>query len=126
MKAITRMKDKNMEVIMGNLLRAGVLLSALVVAAGGIIFLLKHGGQTQHYRFFESEPKQLRNVKDIWSAAIKGRGQALIQLGLIILIATPVARIIFSIIGYFLEKDYLYMVITLVVLGVIFFSLISS
>ena len=120
------MTDKNMEVIMGNLLRAGVLLSALVVAVGGIIFLLKHGRQTQHYRFFESEPKQLRNVKDIWSAAIKGRGQALIQLGLIILIATPVARIIFSIIGYFLERDYLYMVITLIVLGVIFFSLISS
>jgi uncharacterized membrane protein len=114
-----------MEVIMGNLLRIGVLLSAFIVASGGVIFLLRHGSQLQHYHFFESEPRRLRDISDIWKTALQGRGQSLIQLGLLILIATPIARIIFSVIGYFLEKDYLYVSITLIVLGIIFFSLHS-
>lgn len=123
MKIISKMKDKDMEIVMGNLLRIGVLLSAVIVAAGGIIFLLKHGNQLQHYHFFQSEPRRLRDIGDIWKTAWQGRAQSLIQLGLLVLIATPIARIIFSIIGYLLEKDYLYVLITLIVLCVIFFSL---
>jgi uncharacterized membrane protein len=126
MKTETKMKDSDMEIVMGNLLRIGVLLSALVVAAGGIVFLVRHGNEQQHYRFFESEPRRLRNIGDIWKTAFQGRGQSLIQLGLLILIATPVARIIFSIIGYFLEKDYLYVLITVIVLCIIFFSLLHT
>jgi uncharacterized membrane protein len=125
MKVKSKMRDRDMEIVMGNLLRIGVLLSALIVAVGGIIFLSKHGTQLQHYHFFQSEPRRLRDIGDIWKTALQGRGQSLIQFGLIILIATPIARIAFSIIGYFLEKDYLYMLITLIVLGVIFFSLRS-
>jgi len=60
-----------MEIVMGNLLRAGVLLSALVVAAGGIIFLSRHGAEQQHYHFFQSEPQRLRNIKDIWKTAVQ-------------------------------------------------------
>lgn len=114
-----------MEIIMGNLLRLGVLLSALIVASGGVIFLLEHGGELQQYHSFASEPRRLRDLSDIWKTAFQGRGRSLIQLGLLILIATPIARIIFSVIGYLLERDYLYVLITLVVLCVIFFSLQS-
>ena len=117
------MKDKEMEVIMGNLLRAGVILSAFVVTTGGIIFLSRHGAQKPNYHFFQSEPQGLRTIAGIWKTTFQGRGQSLIQLGLLLLIATPIARIIFSIIGYLLEKDYLYVLITLIVLCVIFFSL---
>ena len=117
------MKDRDMEAIMGNLLRIGVLLSALIVASGGIVFLFKHGTQQQHYHFFQSELRRLRDIGDIWKTALQGRGQSLIQFGLLLLIATPIARIIFSVIGYLLEKDYLYVLITIVVLGVILFSL---
>lgn len=112
-----------METIMGNLLRIGVLLSAFIVATGGIVFLSKHGTQLQHYHFFVSEPRRLRNISDIFKTALHGRGQSLIQLGLLLLIATPIARIIFSVIGYLLERDYLYVLITAVVLCMILFSL---
>jgi len=47
----------------------------------------------------------------------------LIGLGLLILIATPIARILFSIVGYLLEKDYLYVLITGVVLVVILWNI---
>ena len=117
------MKDKEMEVIMGDLLRAGVILSAFVVATGAIIFLSRHGTKTPNYHFFQSEPQGLRSISGIWKTTLQGSGQSLIQLGLLLLIATPIARIIFSIIGYLLEKDYLYVLITVIVLCVIFFSL---
>ena len=107
---------------MGNLLRSGVLLSALIVVAGGILFLLKYGNELQDYHFFESEPRRLRDISDIFTTALQGRGRSLIQLGLLVLIATPIARIIFSIIGYLLEKDYLYVLITIVVLCIILFN----
>lgn len=54
MKIIAKMKDKDMEIVMGNLLRIGVLLSAVIVAIGGVIFLLKHGSQVQHFHFFKA------------------------------------------------------------------------
>jgi uncharacterized membrane protein len=123
MRIILKMKDKGMEIVMGNLLRIGVLLSALIVTAGGILFLSKHGTQLQHYHLFQSEPRRLRDISEIWKTALQGRGQSLIQFGLLVLIATPIARIIFSIIGYLLEKDYLYVLLTMIVLGVILFSL---
>lgn len=120
-----KMKDKDMEVIMGNLLRAGVLLSALIVTSGGIIFLIKHGNELPQYHSFVSEPQRLRDISNIWKTALQGRGRSLIQLGLLVLIATPIARIIFSVIGYLLERDYRYVLITLIVLLVIFFSLLK-
>lgn len=125
MKAMAKMKDKDMEVIMGNLLRAGVLLSALIVASGGIIFLVKHGGELPQYHSFVSEPQRLRDISTIWQTALQGRGRSLIQLGLLVLIATPIARIIFSVIGYLLERDYRYVLITLIVLFVVFFSFLK-
>ena len=69
MKIIAKMKDQDMEVIMGNLLRIGVSLSALIVSCGGILFLLRHGSEPQHYHFFQSEPRRLHDTADIWRTA---------------------------------------------------------
>jgi len=123
MKVNAAINDKRMETIMGNVLRVGVILSATIVLAGGIIFLLKRGGEVPHYHSFKGEPHQLRSITEIWKTAWQGKGLSLIQLGLLVLIATPIMRIIFSVIGYLLEKDYLYAVITLTVLCIILFSL---
>lgn len=108
---------------MGNLLRFGVLASMLVVFTGAAFYLIQHGKDAPSYRQFHGEPKRLTEVKDVWQTAMQGRGRSIIQLGLFILIATPIARIVFSVIGYILEKDYLYILITLVVLSVIIYSL---
>jgi len=104
---------------MGNLLRYGVLLSALIVLTGAIIYLKKRGTEIPNYSSFAGEPKRLIQFKSIWQTAMQGRGRSIIQLGLLFLIATPVARIVFSIIGFLLEKDIFYTVITLIVLAVV-------
>jgi len=118
-----KIQDRDIENIMGNLLRYGVLASLFVVLIGAAFYLLQHGSETPNYKKFLGEPKRLSELKQVWYSAFQGRGRSIIQLGLFILIATPIARIFFSIIGYILERDYLYIIITVIVLGVILFSL---
>ena len=115
--------DERMEFIIGNLLRAGVILAASVVMLGGAVYLVRHGHETVNYSSFHGEPESLKTVSGIVHGAAHGSGRATIQLGLLLLIATPVARVIFSAVGFAIERDYLYVGITLVVLAVLLYSL---
>jgi uncharacterized membrane protein len=118
-----RWGDARIEEIVGILLRAGVVVAAAVVAAGAVVFLIRHGTQRPQYGIFHGEPTELRSVGGIVAGALSGRGRGLIQLGLLLLVATPVARVVFSVIGFALERDRVYVLITLTVLGVLLFSL---
>jgi len=118
--------DKRMELIIGDLLRAGVVLAAAVVVAGAILYLVRHGHSLPHYRVFREEPSDLRSVSGIVADALALRGRGVIQLGLLLLIATPVARVAFSVVAFALHRDHLYVVVTLIVLGVLIFSLTGA
>ena len=115
--------DRRIELIVGSLLRAGVLLAAAMVILGGVIFLARHGREVPHYHVFLGEPGVLRTVPGILREAASLRGREIIQFGLLLLIATPILRVAFSVVGFALERDHLYVAITLVVLAVLLFSL---
>lgn len=115
-------QDKDIELALGNLLRWGVVLSSAVVLTGGIIYLVRHGGTFPDYKTFHGLLQPYHNLRNIFSGVAELKGQAIIQLGVVLLIATPVARIIFSIIGFIREKDLLYIFIALIVLGIIIIS----
>ncbi|HVO99218.1 MAG TPA: DUF1634 domain-containing protein [Bryobacteraceae bacterium] len=118
--------DRRVETIVGNLLRAGVILSALVVLAGGIIFLSRHAFEPANYRVFQGEPSELRHFRGILRAVAALRGRAIIQLGLLLLIATPIARVAFSMFGFAEERDRLYVAVTGLVLAVLLYSFLGS
>ena len=117
-----RIQDTDIEHVIGYLLRYGVISASLVVLAGGIVYLYRHGHQLPDYRQFLGEPAKMREPGLMWQAVLRGEGRPLISLGLLILIATPIARIAVSILGYLLEKDYLYTVLTTIVLLVILWN----
>ena len=110
----------------GNLLRIGVLLAATVVLAGGILYLIRYGGGAPEYRVFRGEPAQLRSVPAIVQDAGSFNRRALIQFGLLLLIATPVTRVAFSVAAFAWQRDWTYVVVTLIVLGVLFYSLTGA
>ncbi len=118
-----RWTDFRIEQVVGTLLRIGVAVAATVVTAGALVFLIRHGGEQPQYGIFRGEPSELRSVSGIVASALAGRGRGLIQLGLLLLVATPVARVVFSVAGFALEGDRTYVVITLIVLAVLIFSL---
>jgi uncharacterized membrane protein len=121
------MADQDIEVIIGKLLRYGVVTASTIVLLGGVWFLVQHGGQPMpSYHHFVGEAAGFTTFKGIIAGAFNLQARAIIQLGVMVLIATPILRIIFSLIGFTLEKDKLYIVITLVVLCVILFSTIGG
>ena len=118
--------DHRIEVILGNLLRAGVLISAAVVLWGACIYLFRHAHEPADYRIFRGEPSEFRTIAGVVHSAFHGRGRGLIQLGLLLLIATPIARVAFSIAGFALERDRMYVAFTLIVLAILLYSLLGS
>jgi uncharacterized membrane protein len=118
--------DQRIENIVGNLLRAGVLVSAVVVLCGSVLYLIKYGHASADYRIFRGEPTDLKSVSGIVRDAFTLHSRGLIQLGLLLLIATPVARVAFSIFGFAEEKDRMYVVFTVIVLLILLYSLIGS
>jgi len=122
----TESPNTHFAILLSHLLRAGVILSATVVLVGGILYLVQHRGPAPPYGVFQGEPTDIRYAQDIWRAACSGHGPGLIQLGLLLLIATPIARVAFSVVEFAIERDGLYVSTTLVVLAILIYSLASS
>ena len=101
-------------------------ISALVVLVGACLYLARYGHAPADYRVFQGEPTDLRNLRGIVRSALQLRSRGIIQLGLLCLIATPVARVAFSIWGFAAEHDRLYMIFTGIVLIVLLYSLLGS
>jgi uncharacterized membrane protein len=118
--------DQNVEELIGMLLRVGVTLASAVVLFGGTVYLVRHGLAAPQYHVFVGEPTDLRTLSGIVKDALAFRGRGLIQLGLLLLIATPVARVAFSVVAFAIQRDRLYVGVTLVVLAVLMYSLTSG
>ncbi len=118
--------DHQVEKAISILLRTGVLLAASVVLFGGILYLAHHGSGHADYHVFHSEPAELRSPSRVIRSALDGRPDAMIQLGLLLLILTPVARVAFSVVAFGFEHDYKYVFITLIVLAVLLYSLLAG
>jgi uncharacterized membrane protein len=121
-----RFRDTDMQVVIGWVLRIGVIVSISIVFIGGIIYLSRHGYEIADNRKFIGIPDFVQNAAGIFNGIFSFRGRAIIQFGIILLIATPILRVIFSAIGFVLEKDYLYLGISLLVLLIIFASMLSG
>jgi uncharacterized membrane protein len=120
------MDDHRLEVIIGNLLRAGVLLAAVIVFAGGVLYLAQNHGKPVSYRAFVAGGNDTRTLSGIARSAMHFQSEGLMQLGLVLLIATPVARVAFAVVGFSLEKDRLYAVVSFIVLAILAYSLLHA
>jgi uncharacterized membrane protein len=117
------MTDQRLEIIIGILLRVGVLLSAAVVLGGGMWLLFDCGQALPNYHQFLPPANTLRSPRAIVAALGHPNPALLIQFGLLLLIATPVARVIVSLIAFAIQHDRLYVVITAIVLAILLYSL---
>lgn len=118
--------DADIQNLIGNILRTGVILSAAIVLIGGILYLLKYGSTVLDHRMFRGEPSDLRHIKEIISNAVSLHSRGIIQLGLLILIATPILRVGLSSVAFFKERDFMYMVVSLIVLSFLLFGLMGG
>ena len=116
--------EKDFQTIIGNLLRYGVWISLSVAFIGGIVYLMHHGSDIENYSVFKENDRNIFEViSTVYQGVLQGNGEYLIYFGIILLFLTPVLRVIFSLFSFFLEKDYLYVVITLIVILIIMTSI---
>jgi uncharacterized membrane protein len=126
LKFAEKWTDQYVEELIGRLLQTGVMLASAVVLAGGIIYLVRHGSAAPQYGAFVGEPADMRSLSGIVRSALALQGRGVIQLGLILLILTPIARVAFSVVAFSIQRDRLYVVVTLIVLAILLYSLISG
>ncbi|WDF65297.1 DUF1634 domain-containing protein [Flavobacterium sp. KACC 22763] len=116
--------EKDFQTIIGNLLRYGVWISLSVAFIGGIVYLLHNGNQIEDYSVFKENDRNIFEViAAVYNGAIQGNGESLIFTGIIFLFMTPVLRVLLSLFSFLLEKDYLYVGITLIVILIIIISI---
>lgn len=112
-----------MDMIIGNLLRYGVIIAGTVVLFGGIYYLVRHGLEIPEYRMFRGEPAELRTFGGILGVLISLNPRGIIQFGFLLLLATPVVRVAFSVFAFAFRRDLTYIFVTLFVLATLIFSL---
>ena len=120
------MNDRRLETIIGRLLQIGVLIAAATVFAGGILYLIQSPSGHVDYRNFAPGSPSLNSFSGIVLSAAHLQSLGLIQLGLLLLIATPVARVAMAVAGFALERDRLYTIVSVIVLLILAFSLIHA
>jgi uncharacterized membrane protein len=119
--------DQRIERLTGLVLRLGVSAAGLVILLGGAIHLARHGWDpVPDRRTFLREPPEFCSPLLIVGAALSGQGRAIIQFGLLLLIATPVARVAFCIFAFARQRDVVYVILPLVVLAVLLAGLFSG
>ncbi|KFF04313.1 hypothetical protein B0A68_20880 [Flavobacterium reichenbachii] len=116
--------EKDFQTIIGNLLRYGVWISLSVAFLGGIVYLIHNGSHIEDYSVFKENDRNIFEViTAVYNGAIQGNGSYLIFVGIILLFLTPVLRVLLSLFSFILEKDYLYVGITLIVIAIIITSI---
>jgi uncharacterized membrane protein len=123
---LSRWNDERVERILGTLLQTGVIISGIVVLIGGILYAARYGRMPVNYQNFDPERASLRSLREVGRGALHGDGRAIIQCGLLLLIATPVSRVLFSMIAFALEGDRLYVALTTIVFVILLYSLFGG
>lgn len=117
--------DPRLQQVVGNLLRVGVLLAAAVVLVGGVAYLARHGAAVPDYHVFRGQPDNLRSLTGIIRSAFALDERGVVQLGLVLLIATPIARVAIAGVVFAFERDRSYVFVALLVLALLLWSLIG-
>jgi uncharacterized membrane protein len=121
-----RSPDQRLEVAIGMMLRVGVTVAALVVLLGGVLYLRHPDAAAPVYTHFHSAPPEALSIRGTLAGVGHGSSVSIVQLGLLLLIATPVVRVVFALAGFLLERDKLYTLVSAAVLAILVFSLVHS
>lgn len=118
--------EQLLENLLSNLIKYGVLIASTCVLLGGILYLVHHGHEPVEYQFFRGEPSQFRSPAGVVNAVFCGSSRGIIQLGLLLLIATPILRVIISLLTFIWRREFIYVMLTLLVLASLTYSLVGA
>ena len=114
--------ESKLEARLGAVLRYGVYIAAFVIFVGACVYLYSHWNEIPDYTIFKGMPLEYTSIEGILRNVFKLNGEAILQLGVLLLIAVPVARVFASIFAFAQRGDYMYVVISLIVFIILLIS----
>lgn len=118
--------DDRIEHVVGNVLRLGVLIAAAVTLVGGTLYLIHAGATRPDYHAFRGQLSPLRSLADVARGVAAGNAEAIVQAGVVLLIATPIARVALTLVAFAMRKDRLYTLISALVLALLAYGLLGG
>lgn len=100
------------------------MLSIIAILIGSGYFLWHHGNELLEDRLFRGEPNNLTSLQEIFRDIFYDHGVGMLQLGIVLLIATPITRVASCLILFAIQRDRLYIVISAIVLMILLYSLL--
>ena len=128
----SREADQRLELAIATLLRVGVVLAAVLVALGGVLVMRHPGAPVPSYTRFHppgSLPPgahALTSITGVFRHLADPSGASIIELGLLVLIATPIARVALSGYVFLRNRDWLYAAVSVLVLSLLLFGLVTG
>ncbi len=120
------LNEQQLELLLSNILKYGVAIASTVVLVGGILYLIRHGAEPVDYQFFKGQPSEFCSPTGVAWAVLSGSRRGIIQLGLLLLVATPIARVVISLLTFLWQREFTYVIITLSVLSALIYSLVGA
>lgn len=118
--------DRHLALEVGGILRIGVIVSSAVIALGLVPFIVKEGARHADYHVFRGEPAAFRSVSGAVVDATRADPRGIMQLGVLLLVATPFARVALCLVEFARARDRLYVGVSLLVLLALSWGLLGS
>jgi uncharacterized membrane protein len=115
-----------MDSAIANMLRFGISLAATLMLLGGWFYLQHPTMQPSDYAHFHGSSIDLQNLGKVVTGKRLADSTSVLELGIVLLIATPVARVALCVIDFARQRDLLYVAVSLGVLLVLCYSLFSN
>jgi uncharacterized membrane protein len=116
----------DVELALSRLLTVGVISAAVVCLFGAVLLLHAHGHEKPGLSEYRQEPAALTSPLQVLRSAASLEPRAVAQLGVLLLILTPIARVAFSLVLFAIKRDGLYVLITLAVLAGLLAGLLGA
>lgn len=123
---LTRPTDYHLGMALSSVLYYGVLLACGIVLVGGVLYLIRHGAEPVNYRVFQGEPDVFCSPLGVIHAVLEGRRRGIVQLGMLVLIVTPMVRVLVAWLTFLKQRDRLYIGLTSLVLAGLIYSFLGA
>jgi len=115
--------DMQMDYAIANMLRFGISLAATLMILGGWFYMQHPTMQPADYAHFHGTSIDMYNLGKVLTGKRLADSTSVLELGIVLLIATPVARVALCVVDFARQRDKLYVAISLGVLLVLLYSL---
>lgn len=112
-----------MQLLIGQVLKVGVLLSFAIVLIGGVMYLWQHGNEMVAFHTFINASPLEDSFVGIFQNIFNLSAVGIIQFGLLFLVLVQLIRVLLTVFWFVLLREWIFVIISVFILSVLIASL---